>query len=365
MKIVLRKAFWILFVGLVLASAGVWRSYAWWKASSAPVLVGVQKAPKVIFTVPAGSSAQEIGINLQKAGLIRSQQAWQWWTRWQILQGHATGFQAGTYELSPALSMEAIAEKIWSGDVVKITFTIPEGWSLRQMADYFEQRGFFKAQDFLDAARSASSQKFPWLPPNIPLLEGFLFPDTYQVAGTTVTPQQVIDRMLERFQQVALPLYQQQKGNNPLQLSLLQWVTLASIVEKEAVVPTERPLIAGVFTNRLRQGITLGSDPTVEYGLGIQQTKEQPLTLAQVRTPSPYNTYLNPGLPPTPIASPGLASLQAALNPTPTDYLYFVARYDGTHIFSRTLAEHESAQKRIRDRVDAEMKPRSTQSSPP
>jgi UPF0755 protein len=158
--------------------------------------------------------------------------------------------------------------------------------------------------------------------------------------------------MVRQFEQVALPLYQQQKQTSPVaqKLSLLEWVTLSSIVEKESVIAQERPLIAGVFWNRLQQNIALGSDPTVEYGLGIRQTAEQPLTYAQVNTPSPYNTYVNVGLPPGPIASPASASFKATLKPTRTDYLYFVARYDGTHVFSRTLAEHLAAQDRIHDR---------------
>ena len=123
---------------------------------------------------------------------------------------------------------------------------------------------------------------------------------------------------------------------------------MSSIVEKEAVVAEERPTIAGVFTNRLRQNMPLGADPTVEYGLGITQTPDKPLTWAQVGTPSPYNTYINQGLPPTPIASPGMASLEAALSPAKTDYMFFVARYDGTHVFSRTLKEHEGAKQAIR-----------------
>ncbi|MEL7226113.1 MAG: endolytic transglycosylase MltG, partial [Cyanobacteria bacterium J06576_12] len=116
----------------------------------------------------------------------------------------------------------------------------------------------------------------------------------------------------------------------------------------------ERDEIAGVFSRRLDEGITLGSDPTVEYGLGIRQTKEEPLTYAQVEEQTPYNTYINAGLTPTPIASPGVASLEASLNPEPSEYLYFVARYDGTHVFSRTLDDHIAAQGQIRDRVDAE-----------
>jgi UPF0755 protein len=155
--------------------------------------------------------------------------------------------------------------------------------------------------------------------------------------------------MLKRFEEVALPLYE----NGASAYSLLEWVTLASIVEKEAVVPDERDQIASVFARRLQEGITLGSDPTVEYGLGIVQTPENPLTFDQVETPNPYNTYINAGLTPTPIASPGVASLEASVNPAPTEFLYFVARYDGTHVFSRTLDEHESAQGEIRDRVDS------------
>ena len=127
------------------------------------------------------------------------------------------------------------------------------------------------------------------------------------------------------------------------------------MVEKEAVVPQERTLIAGVFTNRLQKGQRLESDPTVEYGLNIRQTADKPLTLKQVRTPNPYNTYMNAGLPPTAIAAPGKASLEATLNPDSTDYFFFVARYDGTHVFSRSLAEHERAQGQIRDRIDAQL----------
>jgi UPF0755 protein len=214
------------------------------------------------------------------------------------------------------------------------------------MAAYFESQGFFKAEEFLKAATQIPKDQYPWLPSDLPYLEGFLYPDTYKLNSDRITPQAIIKQMLDRFEQVALPIYQQ--APNKAQMPLLQWVTLASIVEKEAVIPIERPQIAGVFTQRLQKGMRLESDPTVEYGLGIRQTADQPLTLAQVKTASPYNTYLNAGLPPTPIASPGLGSLQATLNPEKTDYLFFVARYDGTHVFSRTLQEHQAATNAIR-----------------
>src|SRR6476646_1543853 len=359
MKAVQRISKWSFYLLLLPAVLGLsaWQGWAWWSWASAPPLtvaaatsnststVGGNKTVRI--QIPPGTPAQQIGQDLEVAGLIRSATAWNLWTRWLSWQNRQGGFQAGTYELSPTQPLPAIAGKIWSGEVVQASFTIPEGWSLQQMAAYFESQGFFKAQDFLTAASQIPQNQYPWLPTGLPHLEGFLYPDTYQLSDDQITPQAVLQQMLNRFEQAALPLYQQNQKQT--QLSLLEWVTLASIVEREAVIPAERPRIAGVFTRRLQQGIPLGADPTVEYGLGVQQTPAQPLTLAQVNTASPYNTYLNTGLPPTPIGSPGLASLEAALKPEQTDYLYFVARYDGTHVFSRTLAEHEAAQAQIQD----------------
>ncbi len=220
------------------------------------------------------------------------------------------------------------------------------------MAQLFEQEKWFTADQFQAAVDRALAQPPQWLPQSVNSLEGFLFPDTYQIPVDARTPDGVVAAMLQRFEQVALPIYE--SSANPGNLSLQNWVTLASIIEKEAVVAEERPIISGVFVNRLAQGIPLGSDPTVEYGLGISQTKDQPLTFAQVETPSPFNTYLNAGLTPTPIASPGVASLKVALEPAKTDYLYFVARYDGTHVFTKTLAEHQRAQDEIWDKIEAQ-----------
>ncbi len=339
---------------LLLTAIGTvgWRSWVWWTASIAPPLAAGTAVKPVKLRVPQGTSAQEIGRDLQALGVIRSDTAWELWSRWLMFREPQGGFKAGVYQLSPTETLPAIATKIWLGDVVRLSYTIPEGWSLRQMATYFEEQGFFSAQDFLAAAAQFSTTQYAWLPTNVPSglprLEGFLYPDTYDVSVGSMQPDDVLKQMLDRFEQVALPLYQ--AGRGKAALNFVQWVTLASIVEKEAVVARERPRIAGVFLNRLQKNISLGADPTVEYGLGIQQTPDQPLSLDQVRTPSAYNTYLNVGLPPTPIASPGLASLKATLYPENTDYLYFVARYDGTHVFSRTLAEHQAAQVAIQDK---------------
>jgi UPF0755 protein len=344
---------------LILSALGVstWQAWNWWSWASAPAQASSGEVKPISLKIQPGTSAQAIGKDLEALGLIRSAKAWNIWTRWLTFNQQNGGFQAGTYQLSKAQSLPDIAGKIWSGEVIHSSFTIPEGWSIREMAIYFEQQGFFPAQDFMAAVNQVSPTAYPWLPASkspegFPHLEGYLFPDTYQVSGSPLKPEAVIKQMLDRFEQVAMPLYQQHQGKT--RLSLAEWVTLGSVVEKEAVVPQERTRIAGVFFNRLQKGMPLASDPTVEYAFGIKQTPDRPLTYAQVETPSPYNTYVNPGLPPAAIASPGKASLEATLNPEATDYLYFVARYDGTHVFSRTLNEHQAAQNSIHDRRDAQ-----------
>lgn len=353
--------FFFLLLPIALGVAG-WQGWAWWSWATAPIerdsvsTAGQAAAAEAEATIgntvqiqiPQGTPGQQIGRDLEAAGLIRSHLAWNLWSRWQNFRQQG-GYQAGTYALSPTQSMQEIARQIRSGDVLQTAFTIPEGWTREQMATALEDRGFFSAQAFLEVTQQVPRDRYPWLPQELPHLEGFLYPETYQLPAETITPEGVRNLMLDRFEAVALPVYQQSDSA----FSLLEWVTLASIVEREAVIPDERSEIAAVFNRRLQEGIPLGADPTVEYGLGVTQTPEQPLTLAQVNTPSPYNTYINAGLPPTPIANPGLASLEASLNPPETEFLYFVARYDGTHVFSRTLAEHEAAQARIRDAVDA------------
>ncbi|ERN42190.1 conserved hypothetical protein, YceG family [Rubidibacter lacunae KORDI 51-2] len=327
---------------LAVAATGAVLGWRWWLAAVRPIATD---APEVVYAeIPSGTAAQAIGEQLATRGLIRSPLAWRLWTlratRWDKRSG---GFQAGTYALTREQSLDTIADRIWRGDVAAVRFAVPEGRSRRQMAAELAALGFFNAEEFLAATERIPYDQFPWLPPELPHLEGFLFPDTYTLARDLVTPEAAIALMLMRFEDVALPLYERSDTD----ASLLGWVTLASIVEKEAVVAEERTLIAGVFANRLARGMRLEADPTVEYGLQIRQTVDRPLTLAQVRTPTPYNTYLMPGLPPTPIAAPGVASLAATLSPAETEYLFFVARYDGTHVFSRTLQEHLAAQRRI------------------
>ena len=348
MKSVKKSSKWWYYLVLlpVILGIGAWKTWSW--AISPPQESKQQLAEteeKVQINIPLGTPAQQIGRDLETKGLIRSDFAWKLWTKWLEVQNKEGGFQAGTYQFDYQDTLPEIATQIWQGRVIQSRFTIPEGWSIQQMGNYFASLGFFPAEDFIAASREIPRDKYPWLPPNLPHLEGFLFPDTYNVPSQ-VTPGQIIAMMLDQFERVSLPLYHQARTDTDL--DLLEWVTLASIVEKEAVVAQERHRIAGVFVKRLDKGMKLQTDPTVEYGLGIKQTADRPLTFAEVGKPSPYNTYINPGLPPTPIASPGAASLKAALSPEKTDFLFFVARYDGTHVFSKTFPQHLAATRNIR-----------------
>jgi len=371
---------WFFYLLVFPAALGIsgWQGWQWWSwalAPVSPVVVeaegnledeseGVRSADDldaslgeidlVEIDIEDGTTARQIGETLSDRGLIRSASAWNLWTRWQTLQNRPGGYLAGTYLISTTESMPTIANRIWEGDVKTGSITIPEGWAIADIASYVDAEGLVTEVDFLEAAQSIRPQDYPWLPDAVfsseeTNLEGFLFPDTYEVVDGVTAPQ-LVNQMLDRFAEAALPLY----DRNRSPYSLMEWVTFASIVEKEAVVSEEREEIAAVFARRLREGIALGSDPTVEYALGIQQTPENPLTFSDIRVDSPYNTYRYPGLPPGPIASPGVASFTVSVDPRNTQYLYFVARYDGTHVFSRTLAEHEAAQARIRQRIDGQ-----------
>jgi UPF0755 protein len=332
----------IAFTGLVGSSWWIW-------ASAAPSSFGA----KVRLTISDGMPTQAIAQELESAGIIRSSLALRIWLAWQSMRGsEAVALRSGTYDFATNQSLTEIVAQIQTAKSTEVRFTVPEGWSIAQMADLFEKQGFFAAKDFIAAAQRTSPRRRTWLPDDLPSMEGFLFPDTYQILPSEATPDRIIDLMLDRFEQVALPVYQANQSGKPrVKIGLKDWVTLASIVEKEAVIDAERRVISGVFWNRLRKNMRLESDPTVEYGLNIKQTPENPLTLEQVRTASPYNTYLNEGLPPGAIASVGLASLKATLDPASTDYLFFVAKYDGSHVFSKTLEDHERALQAIDKKI--------------
>jgi UPF0755 protein len=288
------------------------------------------------IVVQKGSTFREVVQALDEAGLLRSPAKFSLMARILRVTGRV---QAGEYTLSTAMIPPVILRKLVTGDVVKYRITIPEGYTVRQIAARLEEKGIIQGQEeFLAEAFS------PDFAASLGIkgagVEGYLFPDTY-LFPKGVSPVEIIKTMVGRFTKVYTPAFSQRAAE--LGLTDREVVTLASIIEKETGVASERPHISAVFHNRLKRGIPLCSDPTVIYGIAGFDGNLRKRDLEQ-RTP--YNTYLIQGLPPGPIANPGRASLKAALYPAPANYLYFVSRNDGSHHFSTTLREHNEAVRR-------------------
>ena len=245
--------------------------------------------------------------------------------------------QAGEYLFDRPMNSKEVFWKIASGKIFVHIVTVPEGWTMYDIAAELERQNICSREDFLAAARDPAP--ISDLVPQAKTLEGFLFPSTYEFTRHT-TCAQIAKRMVGDFRDVWNKLVPDPSTKLPGDLTLLQVVTLASLVERETPKPEERPLVAGVFYNRLRRGSPLQCDPTVQYALQLDGRPEKNVHSGDLRLASPYNTYRVRGLPPGPIANPGEASLRAALNPAPTDYMYFVANAQGGHFFSKTLAEH-------------------------
>lgn len=299
------------------------------------------EAKAIIVRVSQGMDTGSIGEMLEREGLIRSAKHFRWLSR---LLGTDKKLQAGEYLLSTDLTLPAVLHQLQHGKVRSVRVAVPEGLHLRQIADLLEQEQLVDRERFLTVARNEELVYGTNPPIDKPVasLEGYLFPDTYLLTPS-MTEEQIVRIMVDRFVEVALPLLQSQPA--PLGLSLHEVVTLASIVEKEALYRHEHPTIASVFLNRLKINMPLQADPTVAYLFDEHRPR---LLFADLEVASPYNTYRNRGLPPGPIASPGLSALQAVLEPEETEWLYFVARGDGTHVFTRTFNEHVREANRIR-----------------
>lgn len=304
-------------------------------------VAGPQQADAVLFHVPAGSTAAEIGRLLEEAGLIRSGRHFELMNR---VLGLDQRLQAGDYLLSSDMDLLAIARRLEAGQVHTVRVVIPEGLHLRQIADVLARNGLVDRERFLQLASDDAlvyGRNSP-IPKPVPSLEGYLFPDTY-LLSPSMTEEQIIRHMVSRFLEVAAPVIAAHRA--PLGLSLHEVVTLASIVEAEALYAREHPIIASVFLNRLRINMPLQADPTINYLFDEHRSR---ILYADLEIDSPYNTYRYSGLPPGPIGSPGLSAIRAVLEPAETDYLFFVARGDGTHVFTRTFAEHVRARQRLR-----------------
>lgn len=279
-----------------------------------------------------GSSLKKLAAELEKKEIISSALLF---TVYAKVSGVAGNLQAGTYKFSDGLTPPEIMRKLASGDVFDKRFAVPEGYSIFQLAEMLDSRGFFEKELFLKECRNPRLLKELGI--KGASVEGFLYPSTYSLLKVE-TPAELIRQMTGQFSKVYTEKFAVAEKKS--RLSRLQIITLASIVEKEAVAPEEMPVISSVFHNRLKKGMPLQSDPTAVYGLRAFGGK---VSASDVRRDTPYNTYLLKGLPPGPIGNPSAAAIEAALKPAATGYYYFVAKSDGTHHFSVSLDEHNRA----------------------
>ena len=301
-------------------------------------------AETVLFTIPPGATTSDIGRALQRDGLIRSDLLFRLLVDRRGLDGR---LRQGAYLLRQDMSLDEILATFEAGQAVEQTVTFPEGFRIEEMAERLDEQTHIAGGDFLAIARNevaALANEFPLLrviPPGVSL-EGYLFPDTYQISADTAAGD-LVRAMLRRFDDIVTADMRASAASRGWDLHAL--ITVASVVEREARIDEEYALVAGVFAKRLTLGIPLQADPTVQYALGRTDGGrgwwKPDLTGTDLRVDSPYNTYLHGGLMPGPIANPGLKSIEAAAYPTDTPYLFFVAKGDGSHAFAVTLEEHE------------------------
>jgi UPF0755 protein len=283
---------------------------------------------ETLVEIAPGSSTVRIGRELARAGIIRSQLAFDLARFWK----HGT-LKAGTYRFDNPAPAAEVYDRIRRGDVYTVLVTVPEGATMFDIADRLEQAGFGARQSFLDVAAQEVSL-IGDLDPAAKNLEGYLFPDTYRFAPKTAMPE-IAATMVKRFRTEAALLN--------LSVNVHRTVTLASLVEKETALEGERPVVASVFENRLNKNMPLMTDPSVIYGLELQNQWRGTLYQSDLKRDTAYNTYLHAGLPPGPVANPGIKALRAAMAPAQTDYLYFVAAGDnpqGKSLFATTIEEH-------------------------
>ncbi len=329
-------------LSLVLAAAGGTLFYVWNGLRPAPAA----SAP-VKVTITSGMRAQKVAEMLEEQGLIRNAFLFGSWLK---MEGEGSRFQAGEYELTPGMSREEIVAKLNKGDTVAaetVKFTIPEGFTVPQIAERLAEKAGVDKEKFLETANKpelwTGSIWTKGLPADNGLrypLEGYLFPETYEMkAGSTET--EILNRMLAELDRKLDQLPDDWLGTlEERGLTVHQLLTIASLVEREVVADEERAIVASVIQNRLKKKMPLQIDATIQYLLDKQKER---LLEADLKVDSPYNTYLKQGLPPGPIATPSLKSIEAALYPDQTDYLYYVTKKDGTntHLFAETYNQHQ------------------------
>ena len=320
---------WKAVVGLLIAAGGLFAALqGWWVVTAAP---GVQSAPRIV-EIPPRLGLSGVAQRLDEAGVIRSRLGFM---ALAAALGHARSLKAGEYEIPRGANSLAILRQLEAGKVIQHPVVLREGSTLADLARAIEAERLAAADDLLRTARDPALLRRLGIDGES--LEGYLFPDTYQLVRG-MTPEDMLTRMVARMRdQISAETHELARARD---LSVHQLLTLASIIEREAVDRKEMPLIAAVFWNRLKRDIPLQADPTVQYALGKQG---QALTKSDLQVDSPFNTYRRAGLPPGPIASPSRAALDAAVRPAPVQYLYFVAMNERQHRFSTTLDEHNAA----------------------
>ena len=318
---------------LVLLTTG----FVVWTLTRPPTQVPEGESVEVV--VPRGAGALSIGRPLRQSGLVRYPRLFALAARLRGIEG---SLKAGRYSVTGDMSWGEILDLIAAGEVVTFPLTVPEGFTLRELAPRVAEATGVPPDSVLRLASDSAFVARMGVPG--PTLEGYLFPETYRFAEG-LAPKDVLAELVARYHAYWTP--ERRARLDSLTFNERELVTLASIVEEEARVEAERPIIAGVYTNRLEIGMLLQADPTVQYALGEPKPRLLFADIDRVAD-DPYNTYTHPGLPPGPIASPGAASLDAALYPADVPFLFFVARPDGSHEFTRTNREHVNAVNRIR-----------------
>jgi UPF0755 protein len=326
--------------GIVVTAVGVPVLWLLWLLAdgSRPYL---RASAPVILDIPRGMRTTEIASQLENLGVIRSR-----WTFLGLLMlRRPNTLKAGEYEFKDPASTIAVLGKLVRGDVSYEVVKVPEGFNRFEIAEIVAAQGFSTAEQFLAATEDASL--IADLDPGAKDLEGYLFPDSYHFPRHAQPPQ-IVQAMVNRFREVAATL-----GTLPDDTSLRELVIMASLVEEETGLASERAVVAGVFYNRLRRGLLLQADPTVAYAALVDNGYTGRIRRSDLAYDSPYNTYRHAGLPPGPVSNPGQAALRAALRPQATEYMFFVANMDGGHTFSKTLDEHNLAVAEYRQALEA------------
>jgi len=290
------------------------------------LLVPVGPTQEKLVQLKSGSSARHIAADLENAGIIRSRYAF---LLWHYVNGRKP-LKAGEYSFDHPAKAREVYDRVVRGDIFVHTLVIPEGYNMFDIAAAVEEAGLGRREDFLQVARTGVAL-ISDIDPQAPSLEGYLFPDTYRFTRTQ-SAHDMAAAMVHRFRQAAREAGLTHDFHNK--------VTMASIVEKETGAPEERPKVASVFYNRLGKNMVLATDPSVIYAALLNNRYRGAIYQSDLHFDSPYNTYRVPGLPPGPICNPGKASLEAAMRPASTPYLYFVSDNQGHHNFARTEAEH-------------------------